>query len=73
MCLRAMSAIERSDVCVVVLDATTGIIEYDKRIAGFAHNNYKAVILCVNKWDAIEKDDKTMNEWVEQLNKNFHF
>src|SRR5690606_8450740 len=53
--LRAMSAIERSDVCVVVLDATTGIIEYDKRIAGFAHNNYKAVILCVNKWDAIEK------------------
>lgn len=71
--IRALSAIERSDVCVVVLDATSGIIEYDKRIAGFAHNNYKAVIICVNKWDAIDKDDKTMNQWIEKIRHEFSF
>lgn len=71
--LRAMSAIERSDVCVVLLNATEGIIEYDKRIAGFAHNNNKAVILCVNKWDAIEKDNRTMNLWTEKIRQEFQF
>ncbi len=71
--LRAMSAIDRSDVCVVVLNATEGIIDYDKSIAGFAHNNNKAVILCVNKWDAIEKTDKTMNEWIEDIRREFLF
>lgn len=71
--LRAISAIERSDVCVVLLNATEGIIEYDKRIAGFAHNNNKAVILCVNKWDAIEKDNRTMNLWTEKIRQEFQF
>lgn len=71
--IRAMSAIERSDVCIVLIDALEGIIEYDKRIAGYAHNNHKAVILCVNKWDAIEKDDKTMNEWITKIRQEFLF
>ncbi len=71
--IRAMSAIERSDVCVVVLNAFEGIIEYDKRIAGFAHNNNKAIIICVNKWDAIEKDDKTMNRWIADIRREFLF
>jgi len=71
--LRAMSAIERSDICVVVLNAYEGIIEYDKRIAGFAHNNNKAVVLCVNKWDAIDKDDKTMKMWIEKIRHEFLF
>lgn len=71
--LRAMSAIERSDVCVVVLNALEGIIEYDKRIAGFAHNANKVVILCVNKWDAISKDSNTMNEWITKIRQEFLF
>ncbi|QVK16986.1 ribosome biogenesis GTPase Der [Mycoplasmatota bacterium] len=71
--LRAMSAIERSDVCVVVLNAFEGIREFDKRIAGYAHNNNKAVILCVNKWDAIDKDDKTMKRWIENIRREFVF
>src|SRR5690554_6609292 len=71
--LRAMSAIERSDICVVVLNAYEGIIEYDKRIAGFAHDNNKAVVLCVNKWDAIDKDDKTMKMWIEKIRHEFLF
>lgn len=71
--LRAMSAIERSEICIVLLNAEEGIIEYDKRIAGFAHNNNKAVILCVNKWDKIKKDDKTMNEWITKIRQEFIF
>ncbi|MDF2699282.1 MAG: engA [Haloplasmataceae bacterium] len=71
--LRAMSAIDRSDVCIVVLNAQEGIIEYDKAIAGYAHDAHKAIIICVNKWDAIDKDDKTMNKWVEDIRKEFLF
>ncbi len=71
--IRAMSAIERSDVCVSIINAEEGIIEYDKRIAGYAHNQHKAVILCVNKWDAIEKDTKTMKQWVDKIRREFLF
>ena len=71
--IRAMSAIERSDICVVVINAEQGIIEYDKAIAGYAHNANKCVILCVNKWDAIDKDDKTMNRWIEKIRDAFVF
>ncbi len=71
--IRAMAAIDRSDVCVIVLNAEEGIIEYDKRIAGFAHNNNKAVIICVNKWDTIKKDEKTMKLWIQDIRKEFLF
>jgi GTP-binding protein len=71
--IRAMAAIERSDVCVVVISADEGIIEYDKAIAGYAHEANKAVILCVNKWDAIEKDDKTMKKFTETIRDEFQF
>ena len=60
--LRALKAIERSDVVLVVLNAEEGIQEQDKKIAGYAHEAGKAVIIVMNKWDAIEKDEKTMND-----------
>ena len=62
--LRAMSAIERSDIAVVVLDGTKDIEEQDKRIAGYAREYNRAIIIVVNKWDAVKKDDKTMKEYV---------
>ena len=58
--LRAIAAIERSDVCLVMIDATEGVTEQDKKIAGLAHDSGKGVVLAVNKWDLIEKDEKTM-------------
>ena len=65
--LRALKAIERSDVVLVVIDAETGIIEQDKRIAGYAHEAGKAVVIVVNKWDAVEKDKKTMKELEKEI------
>lgn len=53
--LRAMQAIERSDVCLIMIDAETGIQAQDKHIAGFAQENHKAMILVVNKWDTLKK------------------
>ena len=71
--LRAMSAIERSDVCLVVIDADTGIQAQDKHIAGYALENNKALILIVNKWDTIEKDEHTMHEWEKEIRNEFRF
>ncbi len=71
--LRALKAIERSDVVLVVLDADTGIIEQDKKIAGYAHDAGKAIIIVVNKWDTVEKDDKTMAKFEEKVRKEFQF
>jgi GTPase len=71
--LRALRAIERSDVVLVVLNADEGIQEQDKKIAGYAHEAGKAVIIVVNKWDAIEKDDKTMNFYTHQIREHFLF
>lgn len=71
--LRALRAIERSDVVLVVLNADEGIQEQDKKIAGYAHEAGKAVIIVVNKWDAIEKDEKTMNLFTEQIREHFLF
>ncbi|WP_274309698.1 ribosome biogenesis GTPase Der [Solibacillus daqui] len=71
--LRALRAIERSDVVLVVLNADEGIQEQDKKIAGYAHEAGKAVIIVVNKWDAIEKDEKTMNFYTEQIREHFLF
>ncbi|MCK4551767.1 MAG: ribosome biogenesis GTPase Der [Tenericutes bacterium] len=71
--LRAMSAIERSDICLVLIDAEDGIQAHDKHIAGYALDNHKAIILVVNKWDTLEKDDHTMNEWAKNIRAEFRF
>lgn len=71
--MRAMRAIDRSDVVLMVLNAEEGIREYDKRIAGFAHEAGKGVIIVVNKWDALEKDNHTMHEWEEDIRSNFQY
>ncbi|WMJ22799.1 ribosome biogenesis GTPase Der [Paludicola sp. MB14-C6] len=71
--LRAYMAIERADVCVMMIDATEGFTEQDSKIAGYAHEQGKACIIAVNKWDAIEKDDKTMKEFETKLSIDFSF
>ncbi len=71
--LRALSAIERSDIALVLIDATQGIIEQDKKIAGYALEAGKPVIVVVNKWDAIDKDGRTMNEWEKTIHAHFQF
>ncbi|MEK6454579.1 ribosome biogenesis GTPase Der [Caldifermentibacillus hisashii] len=71
--LRALRAVERSDVVLVVIDAEEGIIEQDKRIAGLPHEAGRGVIIVVNKWDAIEKDEKTMNEFEKKIRNQFLF
>lgn len=71
--LRALKAIERSDVVLVVLNAEEGIQEQDKKIAGYAHEAGRGVIIVVNKWDALEKDDKTMNVFTTQIREHFLF
>jgi len=65
--LRAEMAIDRADVCLIMLDARDGVTEQDTKIAGLAHEKGKASIILVNKWDLIEKDDKTMDRMREQI------
>ncbi|MBQ8141158.1 MAG: ribosome biogenesis GTPase Der [Clostridia bacterium] len=65
--LRAHMAVERADVCLIMIDASTGITEQDEKIAGIAHEAGKASIIVVNKWDSIEKDNKTVNEYNEKI------
>jgi GTP-binding protein len=67
MIIRTVSAVERADVAVLVIDATEGVTEQDAKIAGIAHERGKAVIIAVNKWDAIEKDDKTIYRQTEKV------
>lgn len=71
--LRAIKAIERSEVVLFVLDGIKEIEEQDKRIAGYAAEYNKAVIIVVNKWDAVDKDEKSMKEFTEKIRKNFLF
>ncbi|ULG71032.1 ribosome biogenesis GTPase Der [Macrococcus brunensis] len=71
--LRALRAIERSNVVLVVIDAEEGIIEQDKKIAGYAHEAGKAVIIVVNKWDTVEKDSKTMKKFEDNIRAHFQF
>jgi GTP-binding protein len=71
--LRSMKAIERCDVALIVIDAVEGIIEQDKKIAGYAFEGGRAVVIVVNKWDAVEKDDKTMQEFTKTLRDEFQF
>ena len=71
--IRAKMAIERSDVCVIMIDATEGFTEQDSKVAGLAHEAGKACIIAVNKWDAIEKDGTTMSSYKKDLEKEFSF
>ena len=71
--LRALKAIERSDVVLVIINAEEGIQEQDKKIAGYAHEAGKAIIIVVNKWDAVEKDEKTMNKTTKLIRAHFLF
>lgn len=65
--LRAKMAVERANVCLLVIDANEGITEQDEKIAGIAHEAGKAVIICVNKWDLIDKDNSTTNEFTKKI------
>ncbi len=67
MIIRTVGAVERADVVVLVIDAVEGVTEQDAKIAGIAHDRGKAVIIAVNKWDAIEKDDKTIYRFTEKV------
>ena len=69
--LRAKSAIERSDLSLVVLDGETGIIDQDKHVAGLAHDANKGVIIVYNKWDAVDKDEKTMAQITKKIRQEF--
>ena len=71
--LRAQMAVERADVCVIMIDATEGFTEQDSKVAGIAHEKGKACIIAVNKWDAVEKDDKTMDKMRKQRMVDFSF
>lgn len=71
--VRALRAIDRCDVALMLLDATEGVTEQDKRIVGYAHEKGKAIILVVNKWDLIEKDNKTMNKFEKKIREELSF
>lgn len=71
--LRAYMAVDRSEVCVIMLDATVGFTEQDSKVAGYAHEQGKACIVAVNKWDAVEKDGRTMQEFRKKLEVDFAF
>lgn len=71
--VRALAAVERSNVCVIMIDGTVGFTEQDSKVAGFAHEQGKACIIAVNKWDAVEKDDKTMDIMRKKLMEDFSF
>ena len=71
--LRATMAIERSDVCVIMIDAQEGVTEQDTKVAGLAHEAGKACIIAVNKWDAIEKDGKTMQRMEEDVRRDLSY
>ncbi len=71
--LRAYMAIDRADVCIIMIDANEGYTEQDSKVAGYAHEQGKACVIAVNKWDSIEKTDKTMNEFKKKLEVDFSF
>lgn len=71
--LRALKAIDNSDICLLVIDAEKGIIEQDKHVIGYAFEAKKAIIIVVNKWDLIEKDNNTVNEFTKKIRNEFKF
>lgn len=71
--MRSISAIERADVCLILIDANEGVTEQDTKIAGLAHEAGKASIIVVNKWDAVEKDSKTMDKMIEDIRRDLSY
>jgi len=71
--LRALSAIDRSDICCILIDAEVGIREQDKKIAGYALDAGKAIMIVVNKWDTVEKNTNTMIRWEKEIRSHFQF
>ena len=73
MIIRAVGAIERADVCILVIDAEEGVTEQDAHIAGIAHDRGKGMIIAVNKWDLVEKDNRTVKEYTEKIRRVLSF
>lgn len=71
--IRAIAAVERADVCIMMINAEDGISDQDTKVAGIAHEAGKAVIIAVNKWDKIEKDNKTLNKFTKDIEAEFKF
>lgn len=71
--IRAVAAVERADVCILMIDATEGITDQDTKIAGIAHEAGKPTIIVINKWDLIEKDNKTMNNFIKIIDQEFKY
>ena len=71
--IRALTAVERADVAIIMIDATEGVTEQDAKIAGIAHEAGKGILIAVNKWDAIEKDDKTIYKYTRELRQVLSF
>lgn len=73
MIIRAVSAIEKADIVLILIDATEGVTEQDAKIAGIAHERGKGILICVNKWDAIEKNNKTVREYENKIRTTLSF
>ncbi|MDO5689394.1 MAG: ribosome biogenesis GTPase Der [Tissierellia bacterium] len=71
--IRTLSAVDRSDICLVMIDAVEGVTEQDTKIAGYAHENGKSIILVINKWDLIEKETNTMRQYEEVVRNKLSF
>jgi GTP-binding protein len=71
--VRTLTAVDRSDICVMVIDATMGLTEQDTKIAGYAHDNGKAIIVAINKWDLVEKDNKTYLKFEKEVRDTLGF
>lgn len=71
--IRTLASVDRSDICILVIDATVGVTEQDTKIAGYAHEQGKAVIIAVNKWDLIEKENKTHRQFEESIRNKLSF
>ena len=73
MIVRTVSAVERADIVILLIDAVEGVTEQDAKIAGIAHERGKGIIIAVNKWDAIEKNDKTIYEFTRRIRNTLSF
>lgn len=71
--IRAIAAIERADVCLLMIDGREGVTEQDKKVAGLSHENGKAMLILVNKWDLVEKDNKTVNNMTKDIRRELGF
>ncbi len=71
--VRSLAAVDRSDVCVIMIDAAEGVTEQDTKVAGYAHEQGKACIFAVNKWDIVDKDNKTVKQFTDRIRETFAF